>query len=39
MHVYHIPVSTLKRMSQFNFKIHEVDHQEYLAVNENVVSH
>jgi hypothetical protein len=32
MHVYHIFMSTFERLNQFNFEIHEVSHQKYLAV-------
>jgi hypothetical protein len=33
------PMSTFKRLSRFNLKIHEVGHQERITIDEDVVSH
>jgi hypothetical protein len=38
-YVHHIPINTSERLSRLDFKIHEFNHQECLAVNEGVVSH
>jgi hypothetical protein len=32
MHAHSIPISISKRLSQFDFEIHEVGHQGHLAV-------
>jgi hypothetical protein len=39
MYVYSITMSTSKRLSQLDFEIHEVSHQEYIIVDEDVVLH
>jgi hypothetical protein len=38
-HTHPTLMSTSERLSQFNLEIHEVGHQERLAVNGDVVSH
>jgi hypothetical protein len=38
-HVHPTPMSTSERLGQFDLEIHEVDHQERLAVNGDVASH
>jgi hypothetical protein len=38
-HAHHIPMSTFERLSRFDLKIHEVGHQECLAVDGDVVFH
>jgi hypothetical protein len=38
-HAHPIPMSTSERLSRLDLKIHEIDHQEYLAVDRNIVSH
>jgi hypothetical protein len=39
MHVHPTYMSISERLSQFDLKIYEVDHQERLAVDENDVPH
>jgi hypothetical protein len=39
MYVHPISMSTSERLSQFDLEIHEVGHQECLAVDGDVVSH
>jgi hypothetical protein len=39
MYVYSISMSTFERPSQFNLKIYEVDHQEYIGADRDVASH
>jgi hypothetical protein len=39
MHVHSISMSTFKRLSRLDLEIHEVGHQEHIAVDKNVVSH
>jgi hypothetical protein len=40
-HIYthYISMSTSERLSRFDFKIHEVDHQERLAIDGDVTSY
>jgi hypothetical protein len=38
-HVYSTPMSTFERLSRLDLKIHEVGHQECLAVDGYVASH
>jgi hypothetical protein len=38
-HVYVIPMTTSERLSRLDLEIHEVDHQECLAVDGDVVSY
>jgi hypothetical protein len=38
-HTHPTRMSTSERLSRFNLEIHEVGHQERLAVNGDVVSH
>jgi uncharacterized membrane protein len=38
-HTHLISMSTFERSSQFNIKIHKVDHQERLTVNGYITSH
>jgi hypothetical protein len=38
-HIYSISMSTFERLSWFNLEIHEVGHQERLAIDGNVISH
>jgi hypothetical protein len=38
-HVHSAPMSTSERLSRLDLEIHEVGHQECLAVNEDVASH
>jgi hypothetical protein len=38
-HVHPIPMSTFERLSQLYLEIHEVGHQERLAVDGDVASH
>jgi hypothetical protein len=38
-HTHSVPMSTSERLSQLDFKIHKVGHQERLAVDGDVVSH
>jgi hypothetical protein len=38
-HAHPIPMSTSERLSQLDLEIHEVSHQERLAVDEDVTSH
>jgi hypothetical protein len=37
--IRHVPISTSERLSQLNFEIHKVGHQECLAVDGDVASH
>jgi hypothetical protein len=39
MHVHPTPMSTFERLSQFDLKIHEVSHQERLAIDGGIISH
>jgi hypothetical protein len=39
MHVYCISMSTSERLCWFDLEIHEVGHQERLAINEYVISY
>jgi hypothetical protein len=39
MYVYLTPMNTSERLSRFDFKIHEVGHQERIAVDGDAVSH
>jgi hypothetical protein len=39
IHIYHIFMITSEILNCLKFEIHEVDHQEYLTVNKNIVSH
>jgi hypothetical protein len=34
-----IPMSTSERLSQLDLKIHEVDYQERIIINEDITSH
>jgi hypothetical protein len=36
MHIHSISINIYKRLSRFDLKIHEIDHQKYLPVNELV---
>jgi hypothetical protein len=38
-HIHSISMSISERLSQFDLQIHEVDHQERLAIDENIASH
>jgi hypothetical protein len=38
-HAHPTPMSTFKRLSQLDLEIHEVGHQDRLAVDGDVVSH
>jgi hypothetical protein len=38
-HTHHIPMSTSERLSRLDLEIHEVGHQERLAVDGDVASH
>jgi hypothetical protein len=38
-HTYPTPMSTFKRLNQFDLKINEVDHQERITVDGDVTSH
>jgi hypothetical protein len=38
-HEHLTPMSTFKRLSRFDFEIHEVGYQECIAVDKNVASH
>jgi hypothetical protein len=38
-HKHSISMSTFKRLSQFNLKIHKIGHQECIAVNRDITSH
>jgi hypothetical protein len=38
-HTQSTSINTSERLSRLDLKIHKVDHQEYLAVNENIASH
>jgi hypothetical protein len=37
-HTHPIPMSTSEKLSRFDLKIHEIGHQERLAVNDDVTS-
>jgi hypothetical protein len=37
-YAYSIPMSTSNKLSRLDLEIHEVNHQEHLAVDENVAS-
>jgi hypothetical protein len=39
MYVHHISMSTFKRLSRLDLEIHEVSHQERLAVDGDIASH
>jgi hypothetical protein len=39
MHAHPIPISTFKRLSRLDLKIHEVGHQKRLTVDGDVTSH
>jgi hypothetical protein len=39
MHAYPTSMSTSKKLSQFDLKIHEVSHQERLPVDGDIASH
>jgi hypothetical protein len=39
MYVQAIPISTSERLSRLDLEIHEVGHQERIAVDEDAVSH
>jgi hypothetical protein len=39
MYVHPTPMSISEKLSQLDLEIYEVDHQEYLVVNEDIVSH
>jgi hypothetical protein len=38
-HVHPIPMCISERQSRLDFEIHEVSHQECLAVDEDITSH
>jgi hypothetical protein len=38
-HAHPISMSISERLSRFDLEIHKVDHQECIAVDENVTSH
>jgi hypothetical protein len=38
-HVYSTPISTSERLSRFDLKIHEVGHQERIAIDGDVASY
>jgi hypothetical protein len=38
-HTHHTSMSTSERLSRLDLKIHEVGHQERLAVDEDVIPH
>jgi hypothetical protein len=38
-YIYSTPMSISERLSRLDIKIHEVDQQECLAVDEDIVSH